>query len=85
MHAPQLPVHCFELIMAEILGHITLIGKAVTTIEPRLTARVLRTLTGQRKKLTKNALRAVLEQAYPRGCELSRSQSRRSPETEVPS
>lgn len=53
---------------AEILNNITLIGRAVSTIEPRFTTRVLRTLTHLRKKLTKPALKDVLERAFPKGC-----------------
>ncbi|WOO85576.1 putative 26S proteasome regulatory subunit rpn3 [Vanrija pseudolonga] len=51
----------------EILNSIQLIGRAVATIEPRFTARVLRTLTGLRKKLTRPALKAAIERAFPRG------------------
>ncbi|WVR07220.1 hypothetical protein IAU60_004261 [Kwoniella sp. DSM 27419] len=51
----------------EILNNITLIGRAVTTIEPRFTIRVLRTLTTLRKKLNKEALKSVLDQAFPKG------------------
>lgn len=54
----------------EILGNITLIGRAVATIEPRFTTRVLRTLTTLRKKLTKPILRDVINRAFPKGCEL---------------
>jgi 26S proteasome regulatory subunit N3 len=51
----------------EILNNITLIGRAVTTAEPRFTTRVLRTLTHLRKKLTKPALKDVLDRAFPKG------------------
>ncbi|KAL1405436.1 26S proteasome non-ATPase regulatory subunit [Vanrija albida] len=51
----------------EILNSIQLIGRAVATIEPRFTARVLRTLTGLRKKLTRPALKAAIDRAFPRG------------------
>jgi len=54
--------------ITEILANIVLIGRAVSTIEPRFTIRVLRTLTGVRKKLNKEVLRTVLEKAYPSGC-----------------
>lgn len=46
-----------------------LIGRAVATIEPRFTTRVLRTLTTLRKKLTRKALKEVLDRAFPKGCE----------------
>ncbi|WVQ99237.1 hypothetical protein IAU59_006369 [Kwoniella sp. CBS 9459] len=51
----------------EILANIALIGRAVTTIEPRFTIRVLRTLTSLRKKLDKDVLKKVLDQAFPKG------------------
>ncbi|KAK4687212.1 26S proteasome regulatory subunit N3, partial [Tremellales sp. Uapishka_1] len=50
----------------EILANITVIGRAVANIEPRFTIRVLRVLTTLRKKLTKLALKSVLEQAFPK-------------------
>lgn len=53
---------------AETLQNITLIGRAVSTIEPRFTARVLRTLTTLRRKLTKSDMKSVLNQAFPKGC-----------------
>ncbi|WVF71655.1 hypothetical protein IAT40_006463 [Kwoniella sp. CBS 6097] len=51
----------------EILANIALIGRAVTTTEPRFTIRVLRTLTSLRKKLDKDVLKKVLDQAFPKG------------------
>ena len=61
----------------EIFNNITLIGKAVTSIESRFISRVLRTLTGLRKKMTKSAIKIALDQAFPKGCMLflSRLQS----------
>lgn len=53
----------------EILANIALIGRAVSTIEPRFTTRVLRTLTALRKKLTRPALKDALTRAFPKGCE----------------
>ena len=55
-----------------MLVNIELIGRGVATIEPRLTARVLRTLTSTRRKVSKDVLRGVLNQAYPKGCESPR-------------
>lgn len=52
----------------EVLNNISLIGRAVSTIEPRFTIRVLRTLNSTRKKLDKESLKAILDQAYPKGC-----------------
>ncbi|WVQ82190.1 hypothetical protein IAT38_004318 [Cryptococcus sp. DSM 104549] len=57
----------------EILANITLIGRAVPALEPRFTIRVLRTLTSLRKKLTKSALKNVLEQAFPKGSKTGQS------------
>jgi len=53
-----------------ILNNLTLIGKGVTNIESRFIIRVLRTLTTLRKKLTKSAIKKVLDQAFPKGCRL---------------
>lgn len=55
-------------ICTEVLSNIALIGRAVSTIEPRFTIRVLRTLNSTRKKLDKESLKAILNQAYPKGC-----------------
>ncbi|WWC89523.1 uncharacterized protein L201_004447 [Kwoniella dendrophila CBS 6074] len=57
----------------EILNNITLIGKAVSTIEPRFTIRVLRTLTTLRKKLNKSNFKNVLDQAFPKGSKTGQS------------
>ncbi|KAK8864225.1 hypothetical protein IAR55_001471 [Kwoniella newhampshirensis] len=51
----------------EILNNISLIGRAVSSIEPRFTIRVLRTLTTLRKKLTREIVKSVLDQAFPKG------------------
>lgn len=53
-----------------MLNNISLIGRAVTTIEPRFTIRVLRTLTATRRRLNKDSIKAILNQAYPKGCAL---------------
>ena len=42
---------------AEIKSNVTLIERAVSTLEPRFTLRVLRTLTTLRKKLDDKVLR----------------------------
>jgi len=57
-----------SLTFTEILGNITVIGRAVSTMEPRYTTRVLRTLTTTRKKLDKDHMRNILNQAFPQGC-----------------
>lgn len=57
-----------ELTPSEILNNIALIGRAVATVEPRFTTRVLRTLTSLRKKVTKPVLKDAIERAFPKGC-----------------
>jgi 26S proteasome regulatory subunit N3 len=37
-------------------------------MEPRFTTRVLRTLTATRKKLNKESMKKILNEAYPKGC-----------------
>ncbi|EKC99951.1 26S proteasome regulatory subunit [Trichosporon asahii var. asahii CBS 8904] len=51
----------------EILNNLQLIGRAVSTIEPRFTTRVLRTLTTLRKRLTKRQLADAITRAFPKG------------------
>jgi len=51
----------------EIIANISLIERAVQTIEPRFTNRVLRSLTAQRRKLNGKVLKDAVEQAYPKG------------------
>lgn len=43
---------------------MTLLQRAIVTLEPRFTARVLRTLTHQRKRLDRESLTDVISQAY---------------------
>jgi 26S proteasome regulatory subunit N3 len=50
----------------EIKQNLTLINRAVHNLEPRFTARVLRTLTGLRKKLYREALQEVVNDLYPK-------------------
>ncbi|KDQ58425.1 hypothetical protein JAAARDRAFT_34215 [Jaapia argillacea MUCL 33604] len=51
---------------AEIKSNIALIERAVATIEPRYTLRVLRTLTALRKKLDDKVLQDAIEDVYPK-------------------
>ncbi|WWC70387.1 uncharacterized protein I206_104337 [Kwoniella pini CBS 10737] len=69
----------------EILANITLIGRAVSTIEPRFTIRVLRTLTTLRKKLNKKVLKNVLDQAFPKGSKTGQSLIANSIYSDLPS
>lgn len=55
---------------AEIKSNVVLIEKAVSTMEPRFTHRVLRTLTALRKRINDVVLRNVIEETYPKGMEL---------------
>jgi hypothetical protein len=45
-------------------------------MEPRFTTRVMRTLTANRKKLNKESMRKILNEAYPKGCKFTYSSSR---------
>jgi len=53
--------------VAEIKSNIALIEKAVSTLEPRFTHRVLRTLTSLRKQIDETVLRDTIEEVYPKG------------------
>ena len=52
---------------AEIKSNLALIQRAVSTIEPRFTHRVLRTLTALRKRIDASVLRQAVEEAYVKG------------------
>lgn len=52
---------------AEIKTNLLLIDRAVSTLEPRFTHRVLRTLTALRRRLDEAILKEVIEEAYPKG------------------
>ncbi|KAF9264609.1 hypothetical protein L218DRAFT_1076509 [Marasmius fiardii PR-910] len=52
--------------LAEIKSNVSLIERAVSTIEPRFTHRVLRTLTALRRRVDEGVLRSAIEQVYPR-------------------
>ncbi|KAH7345253.1 proteasome regulatory subunit C-terminal-domain-containing protein [Rhizoctonia solani] len=51
---------------AEIKANLGLLDRAVSTVEPRFTVRVLRNLTGLRKKLNADHLREAISSAYPK-------------------
>ena len=57
---PLLPV-------SEIKSNVTLIERAVSTLEPRFTIRVLRSLTALRKRLDDKALCDAISEVYPQG------------------
>jgi len=53
--------------LAEIKANAALIDRAVSTIEPRFTQRVLRSLTASRKRADASALRNAVEEICPHG------------------
>jgi len=59
--------------VAEIKSNVLLIDRAVTTLEPRFTHRVLRTLTALRKRIDDSVLRNAIESIYPKGLPMRRS------------
>ena len=60
---PQVPLTPTE----EIKSNITLIERAVSTLEPRFTHKVLRSLTHLRRKLDEKVLRSVINEVYVKG------------------
>lgn len=53
--------------VAEIKSNVVLIERGVSTMEPRFTHRVLRTLTALRRRADDKVLRDVIEELYPKG------------------
>jgi 26S proteasome regulatory subunit N3 len=53
--------------VAEIKSNLALIERAVSTLEPRFTHRVLRTLTALRKRIDAAVLRTAIEEVYVKG------------------
>ena len=53
--------------VAEIKANAQLIERAVSTLEPRFTHRVLRSLTTLRRKINASILKDALEIIYPKG------------------
>lgn len=53
--------------VSEIKSNVTLIERAVSTLEPRFTIRVLRSLTALRKRLDDKALCDAISEIYPQG------------------
>jgi 26S proteasome regulatory subunit N3 len=52
---------------AEIRANLALIHRGVTSLEPRFTNRVLRSLTSLRKKITPAILRGIVGEIYEKG------------------
>lgn len=53
--------------LIEIKNNVTLLERAVSTLEPRFTYRVLRTLTALRKRINDTVLREAIELIYAKG------------------
>lgn len=53
--------------VSEIKSNVTLIERAVSTLEPWFTIRVLRSLTALRKRLDDKALSDAVLEVYPHG------------------
>ena len=53
--------------VAEIKANASLIERAVATLEPRFTHRVLRSLTALRKRVDDKSLRDAVVEVYPKG------------------
>ncbi|KAH8829357.1 PCI domain-containing protein [Flagelloscypha sp. PMI_526] len=52
--------------LAEIKANVVLIERAISTLEPRFTHRVLRSLTALRRKLTPEIIRDAVQDLYPK-------------------
>ena len=65
-------------VQAEIKGNAILIDRAVSTLEPRYTLRVLRTLAALRKRLNAKALTEAIEAIYPTSTYVETSSAFRS-------
>jgi 26S proteasome regulatory subunit N3 len=53
--------------LTEIKNNVALLERAVSTLEPRFTHRVLRTLTALRKRINDVVLREAIELIYAKG------------------
>lgn len=53
--------------LAEIKSNIALIDRAVSTLEPRFTHRVLKSLTALRRRTDATVLRNAVEEIYSKG------------------
>lgn len=53
--------------VAEIKNNVALLERAVSTLEPRFTHRVLRTLTALRKRINDSVLREAIESIHAKG------------------
>jgi hypothetical protein len=62
---------------SEIVANLGLIDRAVSTLEPRFTHRVLRSLTSLRKKLSSKVLEDAIKQSYLAGWDTKKLSIRR--------
>ena len=53
--------------LTEIRNNVALLERAVSTLEPRFTHRVLRTLTALRKRINDTVLKEAVELIYAKG------------------
>jgi 26S proteasome regulatory subunit N3 len=53
--------------LTEIKNNVALLDRAVSTLEPRFTHRVLRTLTALRKRINDTVLSEAIELIYAKG------------------
>jgi 26S proteasome regulatory subunit N3 len=53
--------------VSEIKSNVALIERAVSSLEPRFTHRLFRTLAALRKKINDGVLRDAIEEVYPKG------------------
>jgi len=53
--------------VTEIKNNVALLERAVSTLEPRFTHRVLRTLTALRKRINDDVLREAIESIHAKG------------------
>jgi 26S proteasome regulatory subunit N3 len=63
VEAPPAPIS----VGAEIKANLALLDRAVSTVEPRFTVRVLRNLNGLRKKLNAENVREAILSLYGKG------------------
>nr|ASF90209.1 hypothetical protein SPAR04377 [Bartheletia paradoxa] len=63
---PATPVDPAVTVIADVKHNLVLLERAVSTVEPRFTARVLRTITSLRKRVDGEILSKAVEESYPK-------------------
>jgi len=56
--------------LAEIQVNVALIDKAVSTLEPRFTHRVLKTFSSLKKRVDETILANAISEVYPKGTDI---------------